>query len=111
MSTTTTSLSPFGPARSTIPGTPLSPEELRKTDAYMRASLYLCLGMLYLRKNPLLKEPLKVEHLKSRLLGHWGSDSGQVFTYIHFNRVVKKYDIDGLFISGPGQSVLLLLTL
>lgn len=59
--------------------------------------------MLYLRKNPLLKEPLKVEHLKSRLLGHWGSDSGQVFTYIHLNRLVKKYDIDGLFISGPGH--------
>jgi len=103
MSTTTSSLSPWGTARSTVPGQPLSKEELRKTDAYMRASLYLCLGMLYLHQNPLLKEPLKVEHLKARLLGHWGSDSGQIFTYIHFNRLIRKYDIDALYISGPGH--------
>jgi hypothetical protein len=76
----------------------------RKTDAYMRASLYLCLGMLYLKQNPMLHEPLKAEHLKKRLLGHWGSDSGQVFTYIHANRLIKKYDLNALFISGPGES-------
>ncbi|WWD20943.1 hypothetical protein CI109_105421 [Kwoniella shandongensis] len=99
----TASLTPFGPARSTVKGTPLSPEELRKTDAYMRASLYLCLGMLYLQKNPLLKEPLKLEHLKSRLLGHWGSDAGQIFTYIHFNRLIKQFGLNGLFVSGPGH--------
>ena len=97
------SISPFGKARSTVKDTPLSEEELKLTDDYMRASLYLCLGMLYLRHNPLLKEPLKVEHLKARLLGHWGSDAGQVFTYIHFNRLIKKYDIDGIFVSGPGH--------
>lgn len=97
------SISPFGKARSTVEGQPLSAEELRLTDDYMRASLYLCLGMLYLRENPLLKEPLKVEHLKARLLGHWGSDAGQIFAYVHFNRLIKKYDIEGLFISGPGH--------
>ena len=100
---TNESLSPFGPARSTVKDTPLTEDELRKTDAYMRASLYLCLGMLYLQHNPLLKEPLKVEHIKSRLLGHWGSDSGQIFTYVHFNRLIKKYDLDALYISGPGE--------
>ena len=99
----TKSISPYGKARATVKDTPLSEDELRKTDAYFRASLYLCLGMLYLRHNPLLKEPLKVEHLKPRLLGHWGSDAGQIFTYIHFNRLIKKYDLDSIFISGPGH--------
>jgi xylulose-5-phosphate/fructose-6-phosphate phosphoketolase len=97
------SISPYGLARATVEGAPLTPEELRKTDDYMKASLYLCLGMLYLKQNPLLKEPLKVEHLKSRLLGHWGSDAGQVFTWIHMNRLIKKYDLDALFVSGPGH--------
>jgi xylulose-5-phosphate/fructose-6-phosphate phosphoketolase len=97
------SISPYGKARATVKDTPLSADELRKTDAYFRASLYLCLGMLYLRHNPLLKEPLKVEHIKPRLLGHWGSDAGQIFTYIHFNRLIKKYHLDSIFISGPGH--------
>ncbi|KAL4926709.1 phosphoketolase family protein [Aspergillus undulatus] len=97
------SISAYGIARSTIPGAPLSEEEARKSDAYFRASLYLCLGMLYLRDNPLLKEPLKGEHLKSRLLGHWGSDAGQSFTWTQMNRLIKKYDLDVLFISGPGH--------
>ncbi len=102
MTDSSQTLSPFGPTRSTVKDTPLDQDELRKTDAYMRASLYLCLGMLYLQKNPLLKEPLVLGHLKSRLLGHWGSDAGQVFTYVHFNRLIKKYDLDALYISGPG---------
>jgi xylulose-5-phosphate/fructose-6-phosphate phosphoketolase len=97
------SISAYGPARSTIKGTPLSPDELRKIDAYWQASLYLCMGMLYLRDNPLLREPLKLEHLKPRLLGHWGSDPGQCFTYIHFNRLINKYDLSGIYISGPGH--------
>jgi xylulose-5-phosphate/fructose-6-phosphate phosphoketolase len=96
-------ISAYGPARSTIKGTPLKPDELEKIDAYWRASLYLCLGMLYLKDNPLLREPLKTEHTKSRLLGHWGSDSGQAFTYIHFNRLINKYDLNAIFISGPGH--------
>jgi hypothetical protein len=97
------SLSPFGAARATVKGEPLSADELRKTNSYMQASLYLCLGMLYLRDNPLLKEPLRTEHLKARLLGHWGSDAGQVFTYVHFNRLINKYGLDAIFISGPGE--------
>jgi xylulose-5-phosphate/fructose-6-phosphate phosphoketolase len=93
----------YGKARSTIHGTPLTREELQDIDAYWRASLYLCLGMLYLKDNPLLKEPLKLEHTKPRLLGHWGTDAGQIFTYIHFNRLINKYDLNAIYISGPGH--------
>ena len=82
---------------------PLSGEELRKIDAYWRASLYLCVGMLFLQDNPLLKEPLKMEHVKKRLLGHWGSDPGQTFTWVHLNRLIKKYDLNMIYISGPGH--------
>ena len=96
-------LSAYGTARSTIKGKPLSPDELLKIDAYWRASLYLCMGMLYLKANPLLREPLSLEHTKPRLLGHWGSDPGQCFTYIHFNRLIKKYDLNAIYISGPGH--------
>src|SRR3954447_10816392 len=82
---------------------PLSVEELRKIDAYWRACNYLAAGMIYLRDNPLLREPLKVEHIKSRLLGHWGSSPGLSFTYIHLNRLIKKYDLDAIFMAGPGH--------
>ena len=68
-------ISAYGTARSTVQGAPLSSEELREIDEYWRASLYLCLGMLYLQDNPLLREPLKIEHVKPRMLGHWGSDA------------------------------------
>ncbi|MGO9108180.1 MAG: hypothetical protein ACLP9L_03005 [Thermoguttaceae bacterium] len=97
------SISAYGPARSTVKGTPLSTDELRKINAYWQASLYLCLGMLYLRDNPLLREPLKLEHIKPRLLGHWGSDPGQCFTCIHFNRLINKYGLDAIYISGPSH--------
>jgi xylulose-5-phosphate/fructose-6-phosphate phosphoketolase len=97
------SISPYGPARSTVTGTPLSKEEIKKYNDFFSASLYLSLGMIYLRSNPLLKEPLKTEHLKARLLGHFGSAPGQIFTYMHFNRLIKKYDLDALFVSGPGH--------
>jgi len=93
----------YGQARSTITDSPLTPEELRRIDAYWRASLYLCLGMLYLKANPLLGETLEVKHTKPRLLGHWGSDAGQAFTYIHFNRLINKYDLNAIYISGPGH--------
>ncbi len=81
----------------------LDAEELRKLDSYWRASLYLCVGMIYLRDNPLLRQPLEMEHIKKRLLGHWGSDPGQTFTYVHLNRLIKKYDLNMIFISGPGH--------
>src|SRR5262249_7515895 len=76
-------LSAYGPARSTVSGTPLSPEELRKTHAFWRACNYLALGMIYLQDNPLLREPLKAEHIKNRLLGHWGASPGLAFLYTH----------------------------
>jgi len=78
-------------------------DELRRMDAYWRACNYLCVGMLYLQANPLLREPLKVEHIKNRLLGHWGSDPGQTFTWVHLNRLIKKYDLDLIYLSGPGH--------
>ena len=93
----------YGPARSSVSGTPLSADELRKTDAYWRACKYLALGMIYLRANPLLKEPLKPEHIKNRLLGHWGSSPGLAFIYTHLNRVIKRYDQDMIFLAGPGH--------
>ena len=96
-------LNAFGKARSTVPGAPLSAEELRKTDAFWRACNYLMLGMIYLQDNPLLREPLKPEHIKSRLLGHWGSSPGLAFTYIHLMRQIKKYDLDMIFLAGPGH--------
>jgi xylulose-5-phosphate/fructose-6-phosphate phosphoketolase len=99
----TPSISAYGPARSTIEGSPLSAEELRKIDAYWRACNYLALGMIYLQCNPLLKEPLKPEHIKNRLLGHWGSSPGLAFIYIHLNRLIKKYDLDMIFMAGPGH--------
>ena len=81
----------------------LSVEELQKIDAYWRASLYLCVGMIFLKDNPLLKEPLRMDHIKKRLLGHWGSDPGQTFTWVHLNRLIKKYDLNMIYISGPGH--------
>ena len=101
--TTSTSLSAYGKARSTIQGSPLSSEELRKTDAYWQACKYLALGMIYLQANPLLKEALKPEHIKNRLLGHWGSSPGLAFIYIHLNRLIKKFDQDMIFMAGPGH--------
>jgi xylulose-5-phosphate/fructose-6-phosphate phosphoketolase len=82
---------------------PLTPEQLRQLDAYWRASMYLCVGMLYLRDNPLLKEPLQPEHIKRRLLGHWGSDPGQTLVLTHLNRLVKEHDLNVLYVSGPGH--------
>jgi xylulose-5-phosphate/fructose-6-phosphate phosphoketolase len=81
----------------------LTPDELLKIDAYWRACNYLCAGMIYLRANPLLKEPLRPEHFKNRLLGHWGSDPGQTFTWVHLNRVIRKYDLNMIYLSGPGH--------
>ena len=81
----------------------LTNDELRRINAYWRACNYLSAGMLYLLANPLLREPLKVEHIKNRLLGHWGSDPGQSFTWVHLNRLIKKYDLDLIYISGPGH--------
>jgi xylulose-5-phosphate/fructose-6-phosphate phosphoketolase len=82
---------------------PLSEEELRKMHAYWRAANYLSVGQIYLHANPLLQEPLKLEHVKPRLLGHWGTTPGLNFIYVHFNRVIRKYDLDVVYVAGPGH--------
>ena len=81
----------------------LSPEFLKKIDAYWRAANYLSVGQIYLYDNPLLREPLKPEHVKPRLLGHWGTTPGQNFIYAHLNRVIKAYDLNMIYIAGPGH--------
>ncbi len=81
----------------------LSTRQIELIDAYWRACNYLAVGMLYLRDNPLLKEPLRPDHVKHRLLGHWGSDPGQSFIWVHLNRLIREYDLNVLYISGPGH--------
>jgi xylulose-5-phosphate/fructose-6-phosphate phosphoketolase len=85
----TESLSAEGKARSTVAGAPLTTDELNKIEAHWRACNYLALGMIYLQANPLLREPLKPEHIKSRLLGHWGSSPGLSFIYPSESRYTK----------------------
>jgi xylulose-5-phosphate/fructose-6-phosphate phosphoketolase len=82
---------------------PLAPEEVRKIDAYWRAANYLSVGQIYLFDNPLLTEPLQAEHIKPRLLGHWGTTPGLNFIYVHCNRVIRKYDLNMIYICGPGH--------
>jgi xylulose-5-phosphate/fructose-6-phosphate phosphoketolase len=82
---------------------PLSADELRKTNAYWHAANYLSVGQIYLLANPLLTEPLRIEHIKPRLLGHWGTTPGLNFVYVHANRLIKKYDLDMIYICGPGH--------
>ena len=83
--------------------TPLSRDELRRIDAYWRAANYLSVGQIYLYDNPLLTEPLRIEHVKPRLLGHWGTTPGLNFIYVHCNRIIRKYDLDMIYICGPGH--------
>ncbi len=82
---------------------PLAPEELRKINAYWRAANYLSVGQIYLYANPLLREPLKIEHIKPRLLGHFGTTPGLNFIYAHFNRLIKNHDLNVIYIAGPGH--------
>lgn len=82
---------------------PLSDELLQKMDAYWRADNYLSAGQLYLLDNPLLREPLTMEHVKKKIVGHWGTVPGQNFIYVHLNRVIKRYNLDMIYISGPGH--------
>ncbi len=99
----TASISAFGKARATVAGAPLSAEHLKKIDEYWNACNYLALGMTYLKANPLLREPLKPEHVKDRLLGHWGTSPGLAFAYIHLERAIKAQDLDVVFMAGPGH--------
>src|SRR3954471_24319214 len=107
MDSTLTTQAP--PATATTPGNPhgqeapLSPEELRKLDAYGRAANCLSVGQIYLLDNPLLREPLKREHIKPRLLGHWGTSPGLNMLCVHLNRVIKKDNLNMIYIIGPGH--------
>ncbi len=85
------------------PRHPLSVEEVRLLDAYWRAANYLSVGQIYLLDNPLLREPLRLEHIKPRLMGHWGTTPGLNFMYVHLNRVIKARDLDAMFVAGPGH--------
>ncbi|HEU5195858.1 MAG TPA: phosphoketolase family protein [Methylomirabilota bacterium] len=84
-------------------GDRLSADELRKIDGFWRACNYLAVGMIYLRANPLLRDPLKPEHVKKRLLGHWGASPGLSFAWVHLDRLINKYDLDTIFLAGPGH--------
>ena len=93
-------LSPDPPEE--MPAT-LSPDLLEKMDAYWRAANYLSVGQIYLKDNPLLEVPLKLEHIKPRLLGHWGTTAGINFIYVHLNRLIKENDLNMIYVIGPGH--------
>ena len=82
---------------------PLSPDLLRDMDASWRAANYLSVGQIYLKDNPLLREPLRLDHVKPRLLGHWGTTPGLNFIYVHLNRLIAQHDLDMIYIAGPGH--------
>src|SRR5688500_14252870 len=88
---------------STVPGSVLSDEEAAALDAYWRAANYLSVGQIYLLDNPLLEEPLAPEHVKPRLLGHWGTTPGLNLIYAHLNRVINARDLNMLYLAGPGH--------
>ncbi len=94
---------PLNAKEVTIKTNTLTPELLHKINAYWRAANYLSVGQIYLYDNPLLKEPLKLSHVKPLVVGHWGTTPGQNFIYVHLNRVIKKYDLDMFYIAGPGH--------
>src|SRR5450432_1468776 len=89
--------------RNRVEGKPLAPELLRKMDAYWRAANYLSVGQIYLYDNALLTEPLRIEHIKPRLLGHWGTTPGLNLIYAHCNRVIEKLGLNMIFVCGPGH--------
>src|SRR5579871_3487615 len=91
-----------GAGEPATPG-PLDSDELELIDAWWRAANYLAVGQIYLRTNPLLREPLQPEHVKARLLGHWGTTPGLNLLYAHCNRVIIRHDLDAVFVCGPGH--------
>ena len=90
-------------AAAPVPDGPLTPQMLDRMNRYWRAANYLCIGQIYLFENPLLREPLRAEQIKPRLLGHWGTSPGQNLIYIHLNRLIKEHDADIVYIAGPGH--------
>jgi xylulose-5-phosphate/fructose-6-phosphate phosphoketolase len=102
MNTKASNKQPARPAGAKAGG-PLSATELGRMDAYWRAANYLSVGQIYLLDNPLLKLPLKLEHIKPRLLGHWGTTPGLNFIYVHLNRMIRAHDLNMIYIAGPGH--------
>ena len=100
---TASSMAPFEAPFEAPFSSPDHAQELQRIDAWWRAANYLAVGMIYLRDNPLLAEPLRFEHVKARLLGHWGSSPGQAFIWAHANRVIRRHDLDMIYLSGPGH--------
>jgi len=96
-------VSAAGSAKAVETPLPLSPEELQKVHAYWRAANYLSVGQIYLYDNPLLHEPLQLKHVKPRLLGHWGTTPGLNFVYVHLNRIIRKHDLNVVYVAGPGH--------
>ncbi|MBO0743866.1 MAG: phosphoketolase, partial [Candidatus Dormibacteraeota bacterium] len=90
-------------AQETLAASPLSEQEARLINAYWRAANYLSVGQIYLLDNPLLRGPLQPEHVKPRLLGHWGTTPGLNFIYVHMNRVIRNWDLDAMYVIGPGH--------
>ncbi|HLI56864.1 MAG TPA: phosphoketolase, partial [Actinomycetota bacterium] len=86
-----------------VHGGPLADDECRRIDAYWRAANYLSVGQIYLLDNPLLTEPLRPEHTKPRLLGHWGTTPGLNFVYVHMNRLIRERDLNVIYVAGPGH--------
>src|SRR5271165_2285446 len=97
------STSATGSAQAAEPKHPLSPDELQKVHAYWRAANFISVGQIYLYANPLLREPLQLKHIKPRLLGHWGTTPGLNFVYVHLNRLIKKHDLNVIYVAGPGH--------
>jgi xylulose-5-phosphate/fructose-6-phosphate phosphoketolase len=96
-------VNPAGPVIAGVPSKVLSADELRRMDAYWRAANYLSVGQIYLYDNPLLREPLKSEHIKPRLLGHWGTTPGLNFIYVHLNRLIRNHGLNVIYVTGPGH--------
>jgi xylulose-5-phosphate/fructose-6-phosphate phosphoketolase len=94
---------PLSRTSAVVAGAPLDPPELAALDAYWRAANFLSVGQIYLLDNPLLREPLHVDHTKPRLLGHWGTTPGLNLLYVHLNRIIRKRDLDVLYVTGPGH--------
>src|ERR1700733_14692972 len=82
---------------------PLTPELLKQINAYWRPANYLSVGQIYLKDNPLLEQPLAIDHIKPRLLGHWGTTSGLNFIYVHLNRLIVEHDLNMIYLIGPGH--------
>src|SRR6185503_19351586 len=86
-----------------MPTTTLSKSEIAGIDAYWRAANYLTIGQIYLQDNPLLREPLRPDHIKPRQLGHWGTSPGLSLIYVHLNRLIREHDLNMIFVAGPGH--------